>query len=97
MKLVFGEQEVKFNDSATRWLRVWLDSRLTFVTHIRKRVKKEQAAEVRIKSLSRTYRLIPGLVQKIQIEVVQAIAFFGAEICWREQKIHQEEIQKLLN
>ena len=79
-KLVFGEQEVKFNDIATRWLGVWLDSGLTFVTHIRERVKKAQAAEARIRGLTRTYGLSPGLVRKIQIAAVQAIAFFGAEI-----------------
>ena len=96
-KLVFGEQEVKFNDIATRWLGVWLDSGLTFVTHIRERVKRAQAAEARIRGLTRTYGLPPGLVRKIQIAAFQAIAFFGAEIWWHGQKKHQAEIQKLLN
>lgn len=79
-KLVFREQKVKFNNKTTRWLRVWLDSRLTFVIHIRERVKKPQAVEARIKCLTKTYGLLPGLVQKIEIAAVQAIAFFRSEI-----------------
>lgn len=37
------------------------------------------------------------LVRKIEIAAVQVIAFFGSEIWWHGQKIHQREIQKLLN
>ena len=103
-RLRFGEQEIKFNNKATRWLgvrwwsaRLWLDKELTFAIHIRERIKKAQAAEARIKSLTRTYGLPSGLVRKIQIAALQAIAFSGAEIWWRGQKTHQDEIQKLLN
>lgn len=96
-RLVLGGQEVKFNNTATRWLGIWLDSSLTFVTHIRERLKRAQAAEARIRCLTRAQRLPPGLVRKIQIAAVQAIAFFGSEIWWQGQKIHQRDIQKLLN
>lgn len=61
---------------------MWLDSGLTifFGTHIRERAKQARAAEARIKGLTRTYGLPPGLVRKIQIAAVEAIALFGAEI-----------------
>lgn len=36
-------------------------------------------------------------MRKTEIAAVQAIAFFGAEIWWHRQKIHQGELQKLLN
>lgn len=97
IRLTFGEQEVRFNNKATRWLGIWLDSALTFSTHIRERVKQAQAAEARIRSLTRTYGFLPELVRKIQIAAVQAIALFGAEIWWHRQKIYQEHIQKLFN
>ena len=48
------------------WGTLWLDSGLTFVTHVRERVNKAQAAEARSKSLTRTYELPRGLVRKIQ-------------------------------
>ena len=85
---MLGEQEVRFNDKATRWLGIWLDSGLTFSTYIKERVKQAQAAEARIKGLTRAYRLFPGLVKKIQIAVVQAIALFGTKIWWRRQKMY---------
>ena len=75
-RLVFGGQEVKFNDKVIRWLWVWLDSKLSFDTHIKERVQRAKAAEARIKGLTRTHGLPPGLVRKIQIAAVQAIAFF---------------------
>lgn len=34
-RLVFGGQKVWFDNQATRWLEVWLDSKLTFASHIR--------------------------------------------------------------
>lgn len=41
-KLIFKEQEGKFNDKATSLLEIWLEKGLIFVTYIRKRVKKAQ-------------------------------------------------------
>ncbi len=40
IRLMLEEQEVTFNDKATRWLGIWLDIRLTFSTHIKERVKR---------------------------------------------------------
>ena len=74
-----------------------LDSKLTFDVHIKEWVQQAKAAEARIKGLTRTHGLPPGLVRKIQIAAVQAIAFFGSEIWWHGQKVHQKEVQKLLN
>ena len=95
--LTFGGHNIKFNDRATRWLWIWLDSGLTFATHINERLKKAHAAQARIRGLTKSYGLPPGLVRKIEIAAVQSIALFGAEIWWRGQKTHQEELQKLLN
>ncbi len=78
--LTVGDHQVKFNDKATRWRGVWLDSGLTFSTHIKERVNKAQAVEARIKGLTRTYGFPQELVRKIQIAVVQAVAFFVAEL-----------------
>lgn len=97
IRLTIGKEEIKFNNQATRWLGIWLDSGLIFNTHVKERVKQARAAEARIKGLTRTYGLPSGLVRKIQIAAVQAIALFGAEIWWRGQKMYQDEIQKLLN
>lgn len=80
LRLVFGGQKVKFNIKATKWLGIWLDSKLFFDAHIKERIQRAKTAKVRIKGLTKTYKLPSRLIQKIYIAKVQAIAFFGAEI-----------------
>lgn len=60
-------------------------------------MRKAKIVESRIKSLSKTYGLCLALVQRIQIAVVQFVALYGAEIWWKNQKNHQNKIQKLIN
>lgn len=61
-RLRVGGETVLFRKDATRWLGVWLDSHLNFTFHVNEKMKKAKAAEARIKGLSKTYRLCPGLV-----------------------------------
>ena len=72
-----------FKKDATRWLAVWLDSHLNFAFHFNERMKKAKTAEARIKGLSKTYGLCPGLVRRIQIAAVQSVALYGVELWWK--------------
>ena len=54
-------------------------------------------AEAKIKELSKVYELFPALLGRIQVAAVQSMTLYGAEIWWRNQKNHQNEIQKLIN
>ena len=96
-KLRFGGQTVRFNQEATRWLGMWLDSHLNFGSHFRERLKRAKTAEARIRGLSKTYGLPPGLVRHIQITAVQSVVLYGAELLWKNQKNHHNKIQKLIN
>lgn len=91
------DQTIFFNKEATRWLGMWFDSRLIFKSHVNEKLRKAKIAESRIKGLSKTYVLSPALVQRVQIAAVQSVALYGAEIWWKNQKNHQNEIQKLIN
>ena len=51
-----------FNKEATRWLRIWFDSQLKFISHINERMRKARTAEIQIKGLTQIYRLVLGLV-----------------------------------
>lgn len=53
--------------------------------------------EASIKGLRKTYRLLPALVRCIQIAAVQLVVLYGAELWWKNQKTHQNEIQKLIS
>lgn len=95
--LRLGDQTIIFNEEATCWLGMWFDSRLTFTSHVSEKMRKAKIAESRIKSLSKNYGLCPALIRRIQIAAVQSVALYGAEIWWKNQKNHQNEIQKLIN
>jgi hypothetical protein len=58
-------KRIKFNSEATKWLGIWLDSGLSFKTHYQTRLQKAKAAENRLRSISSTYGLPPGLVRKV--------------------------------
>ncbi len=92
-----GGETVCFKKEATRWLGIWLDSKLNFIFHVNERLKKAKAAEAQIKGLSKTYGLCPGLVRRIQVAAVQSVALYGAELWWKGQKNHEQELQKLIN
>ena len=82
---------------ATRWLGIWLDTGLNFKAHYKLRLQKAKAAESRIKSLSSTQGLAPGLMRRIQIAAIQSVALYGAELWWKGQKTWAQDIQKLVN
>ena len=96
-KIKVGGEHIMFNKEATRWLGVWLDSQLKFTSHINEQVRRARTAEPQIKSLTRTYGLVSGLVRRIQVAVVQSTALYGAELWWKNQKNHEQTVQQLLN
>ncbi len=79
-QLRFGGQAIRFNQEATRWLGIGLDSHLNFGPHFKERLQKAKTAEARTRGLSKTYGLSPALVRRIQIAAMQSIALYGAEL-----------------
>ena len=76
---------------------IWLDSGLNFGSHFRERLRRAKTAEVQIRGLTKTYGLPPAFVRRIQIAAVQSVTLYGAELWWKNQKTHQNKIQKLIN
>ncbi len=76
---------------------MWLDSQLKITSHINERVRRARVAEIQIKGLTKTYGLVPGLVRRIQLSVVQSTALYGAELWWKGQKKHDRTIQQMIN
>ena len=69
-KIKVGDKNISFNKEATRWLGIWLNSQLKFISHINKRIRRAQTAEILIKGLTKTYGLVLGLVCQIQLLVI---------------------------
>lgn len=74
VNIKIGPDKIKFNKDATRWLGIWLDSKLKFTAHVNEKLQITRTAEIQIKGLTRTYGLAPALIRRTQIAVVQSIA-----------------------
>jgi ribonuclease HI len=88
-----------FNQQATRWLGIWLDSRFNPKDHHHKMMPKAYRAAARIRSLRGKVGLSPENGRKIQVAAVQAVALYGAELWWDETRNtgRTDDIQKLVN
>lgn len=81
--ITLRSHEIVFNKDATCWLVIWLDSALNFMEHKNVYIQKAKRAEIHLRSLVGGKWLVAGLVRKIQIAAVQAVATNGAKLWWR--------------
>ena len=51
---------------------------------------------IQIKGLTKTYGLMPRLVQQIQLAVIQSTALYRAELWWKSPKNHENIFKPLL-
>lgn len=73
-RIQVGTTEVGFNMNATRWLGVWLDSKLDFREHHNRCMKKARAVEGQIRRLSGPRGMTPTHVRQVQVATAQAVA-----------------------
>jgi len=97
-----GDDEIPFNKQATRWLGVWIDSKMSLKEHHSARMKSARKAMGRIRRLTGQAGLCPGACRKALVAYVQATALYGAELWWDDRegagvKNRRDEIQKLEN
>lgn len=62
-----------------------------------KRLKKAKTSDTQIESLTCTYILKFKQVCKVQLESVETSILYRAELWWKKQKIHEKELQTLIN
>jgi hypothetical protein len=75
-----------------------MDAHLTFKEHHNRCMKKARAAEARLRSLTRTYGVVPACVRAVQIAWVQAVALYGSELLWDPKEgSRRDDLQLLLN
>jgi len=81
-KIKVGDGFIRFNRQATRWLGVWIDARLKLKEHHNRCMKKATAAEARLRTLTKTYGVVPESVRAVQVACVQAVVLYGSELWW---------------
>jgi ribonuclease HI len=82
----------------TKWLGVWLDSKLNFKEHVEKKIADATRTFYQIARLSNTERgLSFQAMRQLYIACITSIADYGVPIWWNNQKHLLEKYQKLQN
>jgi len=50
-------------------------------------MKRASAAEVRLRSLTETYVIVPVSLQAVQVACVNAVALYGSELRWNLRQV----------
>jgi hypothetical protein len=61
-------------------------------------MKKARAAEARLRTLTKTYGIVPESVRAVQVPCDQAVALYGSELWWDPREVgRRDDLQCLLN
>jgi len=97
-KISVGNGIIRSNTQAIRWLGVWMDAHLTFKRQHNQCMKNARAAEARLRTLTKTYGVVPESVRAVQVACVQAVALYGSELWWDPREVgRRDDLQLLLN
>lgn len=92
-----GAHTVPFNVKATRWLGIYLDSRLGFSEHVAISARKARTAERRLSSMVARHGVPPLSARHLQEAIVGSTLMYGSEVAWRGQKGMCRTFQKSIN
>jgi len=81
-----GGCEVPFNQHATRWLGVWIDSKMTPKVHHSARMKKARKAMQCIRRLTGQMGMCSDACRRELGTCVQASALYQAELWWDDRQ-----------
>ena len=81
-----------------KWLGIWIDQKLTFKTHVDKRVALATRVLHSIDRLQNSeWGLTAMATRQLYQTCITAISDYGSEIWWNNQKSHMQKYQKLQN
>jgi len=97
-KIKVGEVFIWFNRQATRWLGIWMVAHLTLNEHHNRCMKRARAAEASLRTLTKTYGVVPESVRAVKVACVQGVALYGSELWWDPSEAgRRDDLQVLLN
>ena len=80
-----GSHQIRYNCKATRWLGIWIDSRLSFRENTAISAAKARKAEARLTSFMRRNGVPPLSARHLQKAIVGSTLMYGTEVTWRGQ------------
>ena len=92
-----GGHQIGYNRKATRWLGVWIDSRLSFRENTDRSAAKARRAEARLSSFMRRNGVPPLSARHLQEAIVGSTVMYGTEVTWKGQGFMRDSIQRTIN
>jgi hypothetical protein len=87
---------IQFTEQGTRWLGVWIDAHLTFKDHHNRCMTLAKRAEVRLRSLTKTYGVVPESIWDVEVACVQAVVLYGSELWFDPRAVGRRDDLQLL-
>ena len=84
--VLVGDYEVQFNQHATRWLGIWIDSKMTLKEHHSAGKKKARKAIHCIRRLTRQLGMCSDACRWALVACVQASALWGRAVVGRPER-----------
>jgi hypothetical protein len=98
VKIRVGSGVIQFNTQVTHWLGVWIYAHLMFKEQHNRCMKKDRAAEARLRMLTTTYGVVPERVRTVQMSWVQVVRQAGSELWWHRKAVgRRDDLQLHLN
>jgi hypothetical protein len=69
-----------------------MDGNLTFKELHNRWMKKARAAKARLRTLTKTYGVVPDTVRAIQVACIHAVALYGSELRWDPKEVGTREV-----
>ena len=92
-----GDCHIGYNCKATRWLGIWIDSRLSFRENTDISAKRARRAEARLTSFMKRNGVPPLSASHLQEAIVGSTLMYGAEVTWRGQGFMRDSVQLAIN
>ena len=95
--VLVGDRRVGYNRGATKWLGIWIDSRLNFRENTERATARARKAEARLSSFMRRNGVPPLSARHLQEAIVGSTLMYGSEVTWRGQRFMTDSIQRAIN
>jgi len=75
-----------------------MDAHLTLKEDHNRCMRRARAAEAKLRTLTKTYGVVPESVRAVQVAYVPAVALYGSELSWDPSEAgRRDDLQLLLN
>src|SRR6266516_7709182 len=96
--LVKVEETIFQSKELVKYLKIWLDSKLSFKAHVERKIASAQKVFTQIERLSNTERGSSfQAMRQLYIACISLVADYGVPVWWNNQKCLLEKFQKLQN